>query len=375
MKKYKSIFIFFYILALYSLSLYCPIASAAADERPFPSAPYFSPGPSGAFDDAVISVLIDKKKYMSEIRIIPGGSFRETAAGRVFRYSTAVFSGRGKNSRFDFPGEVEIASAGGWHYLINRVAVKDYIACVLISETESEEPELVRAMAVLIRTLVFREISDRYNTPERARHPGQTFLVCARTHCASYRGIISRGRYLKALRSVDSAASEALFCGGRPVQCLYSSSCGGRVKKASDVYPGAASESYFEEKQCPCRSAVRRWKSVYGRKALGRILGFGVESVESSAKPYRIVFNAKISYTFDEFISAVEKSALPRLKSPDFKVSYDETNGDFIFEGAGLGHGAGLCIAGARAMAAAGDGYKKILNYYYKSCILKPVDL
>ena len=341
----------------------------------FPSAPYFSPGSSGVFDDAVISVLIDKKKYLSEIRIIPGGSFRETASGREFRYSTAVFSGREKNSRFDFPGELELASAGGWHYLINRVAVKDYIACVLISEMESEEPELVRAMAVLIRTLVFKEIFDKHGDPGRARHPNENFLCCARTHCASYRGIISRGRYLKALRSVNSEAREVLFYAGRPVQCLYSSSCGGRVKKASDVYPGAASEAYFEEKECPCRSTVRRWKSVYNRKSLSRILGFSVERVEAFSKPYRIVFNGKIRYTFDEFISAVEKSGLPRLKSPDFKASYDETAGSFTFEGTGIGHGAGLCIAGARSMAASGDGCKKILNYYYKSCILKPVDL
>jgi SpoIID/LytB domain protein len=320
-------------------------------------------------------VLIDKKKYLSEIRIIPGGSFFETGTGREIRYSTAVFSGREKNSRFDFPGELELASAGGWYYLINRVAVKDYIACVLISEMESEEPELVRAMAVLIRTLVFKEISDKYSDPGRARHPDENFLCCARTHCASYRGIISRARYLKALNAVNSAACEVLFYGGRPVHCLYSSSCGGMVKKASDIYPGAASEVYFEEKECPCRSTVRRWKSVYGRKSLSRILGFGVERVEACAKPYRIVINGKFKYTFDEFISAIEKSGLPRLKSPDFKASYDETAGSFMFEGAGLGHGAGLCISGARAMAAAGCGHKKILNYYYKSCILKPVVL
>lgn len=356
----------------------CPRALSAAEvERPFPSAPYFSPVPSGSFDDALISVLIDKKKYLSEIRIIPGGSFSdtETASGKVFRYSTAVFSGREKNSRFDFPGELELVSSGGWHYLINRVAVKDYIACVLISEMESEEPELVRALTVLIRTLVFKEISDKNANPARARHPHENYLICARTHCASYRGVVSRARYLKALRSVNSAASEVLFYGGRPVQCLYSSSCGGRVKKASDVYPGAASEVYFEEKECPCRSSVRSWKSVYRRKALGRVLGFGVESVEAASKPFRVVFNGKVRHTFDEFISDIEKSGLPRLKSPDFNVSYDDKSDSFVFEGVGLGHGVGLCIAGARSMAAAGNGYKKILNYYYKSCILKPVDL
>ena len=90
MKNFKSIFIFFYILSLYAPPICRQPASSSAAGREFPAVPYFSAAPSGAFDDAFISVLVDKKKYLSEIRIVPGGSFRETATGRKFRYSTEI---------------------------------------------------------------------------------------------------------------------------------------------------------------------------------------------------------------------------------------------------------------------------------------------
>lgn len=230
-------------------------------------------------------------------------------------------------------------------------------------------------MAALVRTLVCGAALTASFDPESSRHPYELFLLCARTHCASYRGIISRSRFVEASRAVERVAGLALYHGGRPVHCFYSSSCGGRVKSAADIYRGAAGAPYFEEKPCPCAHSAKRWKNVYPGAALSRVLGVRVAAVETSSPPYRIVVNSKFGYTFDEFIAAIEKSSLPRLKSPDFKAAYDPGSDSFVFEGTGLGHGAGLCIAGARAMAARGDGYKKILNYYYKSCILKSVDL
>ncbi len=47
--------------------------------------------------------------------------------------------------------------------------------------------------------------------------------------------------------------------------------------------------------------------------------------------------------------------------------SYNVHGGDghFYFEGAGSGHGVGLCQRGAGQMALAGSSYREILNYYY----------
>ncbi|HKA92126.1 MAG TPA: SpoIID/LytB domain-containing protein, partial [Haliangiales bacterium] len=52
------------------------------------------------------------------------------------------------------------------------------------------------------------------------------------------------------------------------------------------------------------------------------------------------------------------------LKSSLFLVTGDRASG-FTLDGAGFGHGVGLCQTGAIGMAEAGADYKKILGHYY----------
>ena len=46
-------------------------------------------------------------------------------------------------------------------------------------------------------------------------------------------------------------------------------------------------------------------------------------------------------------------------------VESGKVKGDFIFSGSGYGHGVGLSQSGARGMAEAGYGYKRIIMYYF----------
>jgi stage II sporulation protein D len=43
---------------------------------------------------------------------------------------------------------------------------------------------------------------------------------------------------------------------------------------------------------------------------------------------------------------------------------------DVILEGAGQGHGIGLCQRGAEAMAKEGSSFRQILNHYFPNAIL-----
>lgn len=52
------------------------------------------------------------------------------------------------------------------------------------------------------------------------------------------------------------------------------------------------------------------------------------------------------------------------LKSSAFLVERDE-NGNWIFRGAGWGHGVGLCQIGAAVMASKGYNYRQILEHYF----------
>ena len=67
-----------------------------------------------------------------------------------------------------------------------------------------------------------------------------------------------------------------------------------------------------------------------------------------------IIFSTKIKiYTSSDFVKSLSNESGEKLK------------GDFIFSGSGYGHGVGLSQSGARGMAEAGYGYKKIIMHYF----------
>lgn len=334
---------------------------------------YFMAG--GNFDDSTIAVLIDRKKYRADIEIISSGSVLPPE-GEKLLCSRVRLGGSRKSPVLKFPGLASVAADDEGYSLINYLTVREYIASVLISELETQNPDMLRALAVLVRTLVLKEINKRSSGEAGARHPGGAgFLICARTHCASYRGIVSERSYLKALSAVKDVSGMALLCDGSPVEVFYSASCGGNITRASEIYHSISGDAYFENKPCVCAAEARRWRNIYPAAELSRLFGFKIYSIEAQHSPYFIIINKKIKITFDSFISKIEKSGLVRLKSPFFEASYDRDRGAFVFNGLGIGHSAGLCIHGASIIQKRGGDYKKILNYYYKSCNLKSVDL
>ncbi len=366
---------FFYLSIIFSLFIFFVIGFCTPVFSNGAVRSYVEPERSG-FDKSVIGVLIDKKKYQSDIRLGGSGVSHDRGAAGKPPFFEAVFYNKNEKRTFLFCGEGEIVKSGGYYCLINYLKIEDYIACVLISEFERYDYEAWRALAVLVRTMVYKEIIDRKKMDILARHPGESFfLLCARTHCASYRGVMSRPRYEKALKAVRSTVNSGLFFDDSPVDVFYSACCGGKIIEARDIYHKLPRRAYLEEKKCPCETKAYSWKNIYNVSALNSLLGFEIKSVKIMRRPYYIIINEKMLYTFDEFISRIEKSRLPRLKSPFFNAYFIKNGGFLVVEGAALGHCAGLCMAGALKMAGRGSGYKKILNYYYKSCNLKSVDL
>lgn len=60
------------------------------------------------------------------------------------------------------------------------------------------------------------------------------------------------------------------------------------------------------------------------------------------------------------------------LKSSAFTVSFNNDS-DWVINGAGWGHGVGLCQIGAAVMASQGYGYKQILAHYFPGAEIKKV--
>ena len=306
LKKFIHLIIIFsgFILFFLGPVIFFPFVLSALANPAAAVQPYFISAAAGGFDESTIAVLIDRKKYLSEIILSGAGIICRTPAGEKINGSFVSFIDKEKKSSFTFAGEVKIMPCGGGGYeLINFVRVKDYIACVLISELASGDYQTWSSLAALVRTMVYKEIIDRSCASSEARHPGAAdFLICARTHCASYRGILSKRLYLNALKAAEGTRDIILTHGGRPVYSLYSSACGGKIISAQTIYHALNGCRYFEDKTCPCPKGLPVWKNIYDRKKLSRLFGYSVRDIETTDSPYYILVNKKIRYTFDEFI-------------------------------------------------------------------------
>ena len=61
-----------------------------------------------------------------------------------------------------------------------------------------------------------------------------------------------------------------------------------------------------------------------------------------------------------------------RIKSTRFTVNKD-TNGNFILQGLGFGHGLGMSQWGAYELSKRGANHLQILGYYYQGVALTPI--
>jgi len=331
----------------------------------FYGAPQAQPFAGGVenIDSAEIAVLIDEKPFSADLAV-----HKNAAGARIFNSNDITL--------FSAPGRLETVRSAGKNLLINHITVADYIAGTVFSEAGSYEPEFLSALAVLVRTMVYREILTRSGGAS-GRHPADApYILCARTHCASFRGMPS-GVYSNRVRlAVGRTRNRILKYRGAAVDVYFSANCGGFRHTPSELYGGGAKDAdYFSSSRgpaCPCSVLKqRKWEAVLPAAELKRIFGFRVVSLEKTDRA-AVVVNNKIRLDFDRFMQMIERSKLGRVKSPGFVIRYDEKNDRYILNGAGVGHGIGLCDDGAAALAASGRNCLEILRFYYKGCDVYP---
>ena len=259
----------------------------------------------------------------------------------------------------------------------------------------------------------------------REEHDG--FDVCADDHCQRYQGV---GVVSRAARdAVRSSRGICLTYGGEICDARYHKSCGGLTENFENVweeipvpylcsvsdsarfFPAVRSEE--EARQWICGSPevhcntsdatllqqilpafdretadFFRWKTVYAREELEEILrektglDFGIlQRLTPLARgPSGRIIRLEIQGSKERLVVGKEleiRRCLSRshLYSSAFIVSGDfDPSGlpvRFVLEGAGWGHGVGLCQIGAAAMAAGGARAEDILNHYFRGAALR----
>jgi stage II sporulation protein D len=288
----------------------------------------------------------------------------------------------------EYRGSFLLSASGGRIAVVNVVDLEEYLVGVLGAElglrSESEFAAL-QAQAVVSRTVALQRAGQW-------RERGYDLLASVADQV--YEGVGASSPL--AARAVATTRGQVLTYQGRLIDAFFHSTCGGRTAAGSEVFaagdrPYLKSVSDLDPGGRPwCALSPRyRWRETWSGEALGRILretlplAGGSPDLATGLRDIRI-----LQRTATDRVARVEirgsggsltvtgAAARAILRAPDGGVlrSADFTlqiarEGERIVQltadGAGAGHGVGLCQWGAIGRARAGFAYGAILSAYF----------
>ena len=304
-----------------------------------------------------------------------------------------------------YRGEIEVRRNGKKLAVINRVPLEEYLLSCVPAEMPASWPiEALKAQAVAARSETLSKLG---------RHRSEGYDICSEQHCAVYRGTGNEQK--NPARAVVETRGEILSSGGKPVGAVYADNCGGWGSSPEEVWgssmpglkavcdlraegciewerlpvsPDTRDRFLFNRPQSWCRqpdrpSSAYRWTRSYLAQELETAVNRKYKvgklrkvSILAHTREGRVTAIAVEGDTGRQVIKKDSiRSALGGLRSNLFTMEMLPAPGNggyqFIFIGAGWGHGVGLCQTGARGLAQDGQGYREILAHYYPGAARK----
>lgn len=289
--------------------------------------------------------------------------------------------------RSRYPESVHLRLAGTGIEAINRLDIETYLQGVLPGELPSRfHIEAQKALAVAARS---------YTLAQREKHEDSD--LCDGTHCQMYVGL--RRASSRALAALAATRRQVLKHQGRICTTFYSADCGGRSTSAEHVplrdKPHEGPISYLRpviDRAGPgdyfcSHSPFHTWTVTLDERTLARKLAeetgipngrvIGLTVLQRDPSGYVLSIKADVAAS-DSDPPSMLPAALPftmtgwrfrnlagayTLRTTRFQIHAE--NGNFVFNGAGNGHGLGLCQYGADGMGQRGFNYRQILAHYY----------
>ncbi|HOT00141.1 MAG TPA: SpoIID/LytB domain-containing protein [Acidobacteriota bacterium] len=269
-----------------------------------------------------------------------------------------------------FCGTVTVrpAIAGDWLQLVAHRPLEDYVAGVVSAELgAAAPPAALQALATAVRTQTLRW---------RGRHADEGCDLCDNTHCMLYQGEENGAAAVR--RVLAPPRDVVLVRNGQLAMAPFTACCGGAPLPAAWIWPGAVDTG--PGRTCDrCRENPNAvWTAIAASpdflSRIGSALGgFAPARIRVEEPPGRspVVVLAgdcgERRIPVEEFRIACGRTfGWNLIRSNRFQV---RQAGDRLqFSGRGFGHNAGLCLAGAVAMACAGATVDAILDFYFPDC-------
>lgn len=260
---------------------------------------------------------------------------------------------------------------------INAVDLETYVASVVGSEMDFENPEALKAQSVVSRTYALWAVQ---------KSPYRDFDLLDHESSQVYFGNIQdKPRYADA---AEATKGEILTWSNQLILAVFSSTCGGRTADNKDVWGGTDHPYLAIKDDTSACSVSPHFSWTYSIKVnefnelIEQYYGFNVSSKEIvkdlSGRVQKVMLTDTradtLIFTGNEFRLFMNRHAGP-MAIRSTKYSWTVNSGTIVFEGNGLGHGVGLCQWGALGFARSGWNHKDILNFYFSGTKIVSLDI
>ena len=258
----------------------------------------------------------------------------------------------------------------GRRYRVEAVDLESYVAQVVTGETPATTPVAARqAVSIAARTFALAN---------RDRHRADGFDLCTLTHCQVTRPADPGARAVAAA-TAGRVLTERGRTDGRPAAVFYSAACGGTIDDVAGVAGAGADPRnlpWMRARPDPAGVEEPAWTSTLDVAVLDRALrasgwkGSGLRGLRletaASGRVRRIWLDGlePQATPIADFRRVVgQRLGWQLVKSTAFTVT--RTSRGYALSGRGSGHGVGLCVLGAAALARRGWDADRILATYF----------
>ncbi len=259
------------------------------------------------------------------------------ATGRDQEAASFVLAVPGKLSR-RYKGKLEVKIVSEELVPVIMMDLEVAVASAIQAETNPSIPiQALKAQAVVSRS---------YLSSNLGRH--KNFDFCDLTHCQA----------LREPPAADAPSSQAtvatqglvLTYKGRLFASMFTRSCSGRTRTPQELGLPSTEYPYFSAACEACATEPIRWTRKLTTEDAAILSAKGENGRLTICR--RLGWNAVPSNNF----------------------TAHEENGEMILEGAGQGHGIGLCQRGASYLANHSSDFREILTHYFPKTNIESLD-
>ena len=338
---------------------------------------------------------IERDPTARRVRVVAASAASAWQSSIGARAASAMLTVNGRRYR----GALTVVPLDTGFAVVNHLGMEDYLRGVVPIELGTRNPAELAALetqAVAARTFAYAKLTAPVH---------RDFDIRGSVADQAYAGYDAE--YALANQAVDATRHLVLLFGGRIANAVYSSTCGGRTARASEIwrmddlpYLQSVSDAIPGTDRHYCDIAPRfRWTRVLAADELNAALerylaayasGPGGEPGRARTVAVRTqtptgradaveIETARAAYVVrkNDVRYVLRSPGGELLNSTYFSVEPEVASDGYLarltLRGQGYGHGVGMCQWGAIGRALAGQSFRTILGTYYPGTTVGPV--